>query len=306
MNTDSTSQKILGWVKILFTPVALAFLFYFAWQAKDELATILSEASLLLLVLASLAWCLFNAVTPLLAVTLLNACGSKIGLWQAFAIHASRLPARYEPGGIWHTVGRVMDYNQQGVQARHLTAFVVLENGFAATVALAIGGAVVFFTRGPDTLGMIAALSSAGSVVALAIIRTVINGRILQQPDRISLLAYAAGIGLMVVIWMIATTAFLLYLNAFPASTGDHSQVEMGGIYLFSWGIGFLAVFAPQGIGVFEFISSELMGSPIGFMGLAALVGGFRITVLVADLTVWMLYQILRQWFDGQSNTTAL
>ena len=73
----------------------LAFLFYFAWQAKDELATILSEASLLLLVLASLAWCLFNVVTPLLAVTLLNACGSKIGLWQAFAIHASRLPARY-------------------------------------------------------------------------------------------------------------------------------------------------------------------------------------------------------------------
>ena len=92
-----------------------------------------------------------------------------------------------------------------------------------------------------------------------------------------------------------ATLAFLLYLNAFPASTGDFSSVEMGGIYLFSWGIGFVSIFAPQGIGVFEFVASELMGGPIGFMGLAALIAGFRVVVLAADVVVWLIYQAMRR-----------
>jgi hypothetical protein len=69
----------------------------------------------------------------------------------------------------------------------------------------------------------------------------------------------------------------------------------MAGIYLFSWGVGFLAIFAPQGIGVFEFVASELMASPVGFMGLAALIAGFRIVVLVADIAVWLVYMATRR-----------
>jgi hypothetical protein len=67
----------------------------------------------------------------------------------------------------------------------------------------------------------------------------------------------------------------------------------MGGIYLFSWGVGFLSIFAPQGLGVFELVASELLKGSIGFMGLAALIGGFRAVVLVADLVVWCAYQAL-------------
>ena len=93
------------------------------------------------LIVAVVTWSLFNIVTPFLAVIMFRACGVQIDWAHAFSIHATRLPARYMPGGVWHTVGRVMDYSQQGVQPRHLTAFVALENGLAATVALAVGGA---------------------------------------------------------------------------------------------------------------------------------------------------------------------
>ena len=78
----------------------------------------------------------------------------------------------------------------------------------------------------------------------------------------------------------------------------------MGGIYLFSWGVGFLSIFAPQGIGVFEFVASEFMQGPIGFMGFAALIGGFRVVILVADMITWSGYQLLRQWFDNKQATT--
>lgn len=293
------ARTALAWAKMLFTPVAFAFLAYFAWQARDVLLTVVSETSLPFLGLAAIIWSLNQLLTPVLAVFVLGACGSEVTWWQAFSTHARRLPARYAPGGIWHTVGRVMDYHEQGVRPRHLAAFVLLENGLAAAVALAIGGAVVFITRGQDALGIIAGLSSLGGLTALPVVWLVLNARILQRPDRLSLPAYSLGIGVMAVVWVGAAIAFLLYLNAFPSSTEGHSQVEIGGIYLFSWGIGFLSIFAPQGIGVFELVASELLKGGIGFMGLAALIGGFRAVILVADLTVWGAYQALRPWFEG-------
>ncbi len=301
----SLARTLLVWTKLLFTPLAFAFLLYFSWQAKDVLASIVSQASLLFLGLAAFVWSALHFLSPVLAVFIFSACGSQVTWWQAFSTHAARLPARYAPGGIWHTVGRVMDYHQQGVQPRHLTAFVLLENGLAAAVTLAIGGAIVFTMRGTDTLGITAGVSSLCAVVALPIIRVQLNTRVLRQPDRFSLPAYLSALGVVTVFWVGATIAFLLYLNAFPSSTGEYSAIEMGGIYLFSWGAGFVAIFAPQGLGVFEFVASELMNSPIGFMGLAALIAGFRVVVLIADLVVWLAYQALRRRFDSARDAVS-
>lgn len=287
--------KIVNGLKLLFTPLAFAFLVYFAWQSRGDLAELISDASLAYLGAAAIVWGLLHAFSPILAVIVLNACGSSVSWQQAFATHAARLPARYLPGGIWHTVGRVMDYREQGVAARHLSAFILLENGLAAAVTLTIGGAIVFTTRGADSLGSIAGLASVASVIALPVIAYLLNARVLQRPDRLSALAYLKSILVVMVFWTGATIAFLLYLNAFPVSTGVWSNVEMGGIYLFSWGVGFLAIFAPQGIGVFEFVASELMHGPIGFMGFAALIAGFRVVVLVADIAVWLIHQGMRQ-----------
>ena len=40
------------------------------------------------------------------------------------------------------------------------------------------------------------------------------------------------------------------------------------------------------------------MDSPIGFMGLAALIAGFRVVVLLADLVTWSVYQLVRRRID--------
>jgi hypothetical protein len=288
-------SKIVNGLKLLFTPMAFAFLIYFAWQSRVELAELFENASLTYLGLAALVWAILHAVSPLLAVAVFDGCGSKVSWRQAFAIHAARLPARYLPGGIWHTVGRVMDYRELGVAGRHISVFVILENGLAAVLTLAFGGAIIFETRGADPIGTIACLASLASILALAAMVYAINARVLQPPDRISSMALLKSVIIVAVFWLGATTAFLLYLNAFPASTGEYSLVEMAGIYLFSWGVGFVSIFAPQGIGVFEVVASELMDSPIGLMGLAALIAGFRVIVLIADIAVWLIYLATRR-----------
>ena len=299
MSLDTTTARTaLRWLKAVFTPIALAFLAYFVWLARHDLKNVLNEATWWLLLSAIAVWCLFNIITPILAVTTFRSFGVQLSWWRAFSIHAARLPARYIPGGIWHTVGRIMDYKQDGIQTRHVSSFVILENGLAASVALAIGGAVVFATRGPDTMGIVAAATSVVSIMSLAAIWVFINKRVVAGQDHLQLSVYLLTIGLMVVIWTAATIAFLLFLSAFPSTIAAHSLIEMAGIYLFSWGVGFVSVFAPQGIGVFELVSSKLMHSPLGFVGLAALLGTFRVVVLIADLLVWAAFHILRRWID--------
>lgn len=287
--------RIINGLKLLFTPLAFAFLLYFAWQSRDQLATLMANASWPHLGLAALVWAALHALSPLLAVLVFAACGSKVSWRQAFATHSARLPARYLPGGIWHTVGRVMDYREQGVAARHLSVFVILENGLAATITLAIGGAIVFSMRGADPIGSIALMASLAGIAALPLLAWSVNRKVLQSPDRMSFLAFAKSTATVIVFWLGATLAFLLYLHAFPDSTGAYTDLEMSGIYLFSWGVGFISIFAPQGIGVFEVVASELMESPIGFMGLAALIAGFRVVVLIADIAIWLVYQISRR-----------
>lgn len=279
--------------KLMFTPIALAFLVYFAWRSRTELSNLLDNALLLNLCLAAVVWALLHALSPLFAVAAFGACGARIDRKTAFSIHIARLPARYLPGGIWHTVGRVMDYRQQGIAKRQISAFVALENGMALSLTLALGGAILYSFRGTDSLGIIAGFASIAGVIGLPVILVILNSRVLDETNRISAFAYLKCALLMLVFWGGAAAAFLCYLSAFPAATGSYGAIEMAGIYLFSWGVGFLAIFAPQGIGVFEFVASELMVTPIGFMGLAALIAGFRLVVLMADIIVWLLYSTI-------------
>lgn len=285
--------RIFNVLKLLFTPLALAFLVYFAWQSRTELGNLLDNALLVNLCFAAVVWALLHALSPLFAVAAFGACRAHIDRKTAFSIHIARLPARYLPGGIWHTVGRVMDYRQQGIANRQISAFVALENGVALALTLAIGGAILYAYRGADSLGIIAGLASIAGVIGLPVILVILNSRVLDETNRISPFAYLKCVLLMLVFWGGAAAAFLFYLSAFPAATGNYGAIEMAGIYLFSWGVGFLAIFAPQGIGVFEFVASELMVTPIGFMGLAALIAGFRLVVLMADIIVWLLYQAI-------------
>jgi hypothetical protein len=68
---------------------------------------------------------------------------------------------------------------------------------------------------------------------------------------------------------------------------GASPLLDVAGAYLFSWGIGYISLFAPQGIGVFEAVAGNMLVTPMSFGEMAALIAGFRIISLVADGVVW-------------------
>ena len=83
-------SKIVNGLKLLFTPLAFAFLIYFAWQSRVELAELVKNASLAYLGIAALVWAIMHAVSPLLAVVVFDGCGSKVSWRQAFATQSTR------------------------------------------------------------------------------------------------------------------------------------------------------------------------------------------------------------------------
>jgi len=280
-------RNVMVWMRWFFTPAAIAFLAYFGWQSKMLLEDVITNALPGYLVAAIIVWTLMHFYLPLFTLVVLGACGSKITYKNTLQNHLNNLPARYIPGGIWHTVGRVLGLREQGIGQRSLAVFVFLENMLVVAIAFLLGGVLIFAFRGLDGWGGVAVLGAIGGLVAILISPLILNIRQFKGDGSFLLSDYAISAGVMVIYWCAGAGAFVLYLKAFPDVSQYSSMLEVSGVYMFSWGVGYISVFAPQGIGVFEVVASGLLEAPISLGSLAALLAGFRLVILIADLSAW-------------------
>jgi hypothetical protein len=286
---------ILRVAKRIFLPVALAFLAYFAWESRDLLVDLVRSASSLTLAVAVFVWMLMHALSPLFSTLIFRARNAPLPYKTAAKIHIANLPARYVPGGIWHTVGRIASFREMHINQRDISIFVFLENVLAICVAFVIGGSLLAVNRGLDGWGQIAALSAVGGALFLFASPFILSLRIIQGDDRFPTRYFVRVTIITAISWCVAATSFVIYLSAFPLLALQAAPLETAGAYLFSWGVGFISIFAPQGIGVFEVVAADLMRGTDTFMSVAALLAGFRLVILVADLIVFAALHFLAQ-----------
>lgn len=271
-------KRSVGVARRLFVPLALAFLALAAYGAREVVGGMLAGARTGALLLTVLAWSLLHLLVPLLSRIVLAGLGTGVGYRSALRIHLARLPARYLPGGIWQTVSRMVDLHALGVTKPQLSVLVAMENLAPLATALVLGGICAFVagtTRLPAPTIVIAGLL-LGIALPLAMRRFI---RRATLPLRHYLLAATTTI----VFWAIATGAFLLYWSAFPGMPLGAGVAELSASYLLAWAAGFAAVFAPQGIGVFELVAGLLLNGPIPLAGVAVMAAGFRAATLAGD-----------------------
>ncbi|MCY4370344.1 MAG: lysylphosphatidylglycerol synthase domain-containing protein [bacterium] len=204
------------------------------------------------------------------------------------ATHATSrsLLARYVPGSVWFAVGRVGLLRAAGLPIGPLSATAVLEMATSLTVVLICGLGVLSLSGGIPggatwmivlALALIAATSPAigGRVVAWWAAR---KGVVFSLTWR----GYLQLVGINLVFWGWSALTFLLYLRSFPVADPYRTTLVVGG-FLLTWGIGFLAPFAPQGIGVFEVgMATVLRAEEV--VGMAVVLGGYRLVLLARDL----------------------
>ncbi|HVL03321.1 MAG TPA: hypothetical protein VM386_02665, partial [Acidimicrobiales bacterium] len=138
----------------------------------------------------------------------------------------------------------------------------------AARLAYLLVAAVALAWLGWDQRRELAALAGVAAAAALCSPPAVNRGlawvarRRGGTPARLAWLPFLGLLGWLVLYWAASAASFSVYLHAFPAAfpvTGPPPVLEVAGAYMVARVLGLLAVFAPQGLGVFEVAVAALL-----------------------------------------------
>lgn len=284
-------KKSLRFIQSAFTVFALLCLVYFSWQSKDLLQTLLAQTQWLYLAFAVLFGVLVHPACILITQFQLKTLYAHLTYQQVFYIHTNRLPARYVPGGIWHFVSKVVDFHQLGIKKSQLGSLFLLEILQASFMSFLIGGSLIFYFRGIDEFwGSIAALAAVLSLFGILLLPWAWKLFNLPPLDKRQYFKAASSFFL---IWFASSSAFICYLSAFPNLLNQTRLLEVVGTHIFSWAVGNLMIFAPQGIGVFEVVSSSLLNLSVQLVDAAIIIAGFRVVTLVGDIGLWAIVKII-------------
>lgn len=282
-------RRALFGARWILGPLALVFLVVAGFSARDTLERVVRNAEWSGLATAVILWSALHLLSPVFTWVVLRGFGTPVRYKDALAIHVSRLPARYLPGGIWHTVSRVADLHDRGISRTHLAGMVALENAIPVAVALILGGTFLFAGGNDWRASTVCVLVGSALLACLPII---LRHRLVAK-CRLDFRDYFLAIGVTVAFWLAASAAFAQYWLAFPGQA-ESSLPNVVAAYLLGWAAGFVAVFAPQGLGVFESVAGALLRGELPFAGAAMLVAGFRAAILVADVIAYAVFSIHR------------
>ena len=198
------------------------------------------------------------------------------------------IPGRYLPGSVWYAAGRVGALRGAGASTAALAVVAVLETLLSFVVAVALGAGLLV-AGGSDDAGLgVLSLGAAAVVLCLTsspwvvnpVVRWVGARRGIHDVPAVGWSGYAELVGHLVLFWVASAAAFWCYLAAFPAVDAP-GLLRTAGTFLVSWAAGFVAVFAPQGAGVFETAMAGLLDGPVA--ALALVIAGYRALVAVRD-----------------------
>ncbi len=283
-------KGLLKAVRFIYLAGLGGLIAWVVWSRWPEVAELLRGARPLLLAASLAASFVLILIGALFWTVSLRVQGHRAPSSEVFrlaALATSRsLLARYIPGSVWFAVGRVGLLRHAGLPLGPLSATAVLEMATSLTVVIICGLAVLGISGAvPGGAGWMIALA----IALLATASPALGGRVLawwaaRRGMGVSLTwrGYVMLIAVNVLFWGWSALTFLLYLRAFPSTDLYRTILVVGG-FLLTWGVGFLAPFAPQGIGVFEVSMTAVLQADAA-AGTAVVLGGYRLVLLARDL----------------------
>ncbi len=287
-------------VKWLWLLLVIAGAIYYFYSHREEIIRLISELSPLRIA-ASLGLLSLGKVLIVLFVQFsIKAEGWDQQFSRTLGLYGITSLGKYIPGGIWHFVGRISAYRLKGFNANQITRVLILENFWLLSSAIAFGLLAIIsgrFNLITDLLNIPATsflqIGLAAVVIVIwAISLLVLNnwmGRHTLKPLPCVPLIMVTGIGL----WTLIGASFFVMFSNMNMSTAP----LFGGGYALSWAIGYLAVFAPGGLGVREAVLAWLFTSvaPVEFIAVYAAMN--RIVWLVAELIYGLVGVLQKQEF---------
>lgn len=269
-----------------FIPLGLAFLAYSAYRAGDSLLPLLATVSVSRLLLACMLWSLAQWVGPLASLAMARILDIRLGYRELALISVMRLPAKYLPGGIWQSVARFAAYQRMEIKSSDSMTILVAEHVFALGTSVALGASLLLW----ETRSLNACRIAAG-LLALSIIGLLFSSAWLQRNQNRARGASRWILKLLLstcLFWILAAASFCVYwIAVFGNEAADLRLVAS--CYLLSWAAGFVVIFSPQGLGVFEWTAAHLMSSTQPLSVVVTAVAGFRMVAIIGDMATWLI-----------------
>lgn len=246
----------------------IIFVIYYAWPRREGF---LEAVKTLGFVPVCFAFLLIVTAKLGLVENMQRACtrfGIHLGWWDCFRIYNHTQLAKYVPGSIWQFVGRIAIFNSRGYEGRTIRDALLAEHFWVILVAGALGIVPLLLGNNAyidliDQSGTwveqwhtVGAWSGAFLVVASMVVVTAtwrwINKVRALVRWFIGLMPSWRVVTILLLTWALFAASLWVTIQPFVEHLPPYVQIV--GVCCLAYVIGFLAPFAPAGLGVREVV----------------------------------------------------
>ena len=291
-------KKIFSIFKWLWLVLVLAAAGYYFYRNWEQVINLISQISAWRIVLSLVLLIIGKMFLVLLVQYSVNSEGWHPKYIETLGIYGLSSLGKYIPGGIWQFVGRFGVYKVNGLSGKASTRAMILENIWLLGSAVAIGVIGVFLTRFDLIAGLLNLpnhqwLAILFTVLALGlwivVLKIVHKTMRRHTAENIPSIFVVAGVGLL--LWTFIGGSFFVMFHDFPFSA---APLFIGG-YAVSWAVGYIAVFAPGGLGVREAALAFVFSNIASVEMIAVYAAMKRIIWVIAEVLFGLVGMVQKQ-----------
>jgi glycosyltransferase 2 family protein len=285
--------RLLALTQRVFLVGALLAIGVYLFRHADSLRPLLNARVVLHMAGGALVLAALHPLIGIAFFQLQRFNGIRIDLLTSLGVYMRRIPARYLPGGIWHSVARYADMKfDAGVDVHALRRLFLLETMLVVVSGLlACGiGIAVFSPQSP--VFVFAALQGAAGAAAASIAVALAWRRAWKR--------LGLGAALFLLIWPATGGAFALIAQPLLGTCAAPTIVST---YLVAAVQGYVAIFAPQGWGVAEASYALLEPCQVGVPSVVAGFLLFRISAIAGDIVGYAAWTVVARRLRDDGKT---
>ena len=278
--------------------LVLAAAGYYFYRNWEQVINLISQISAWRIVLSLVLLIIGKMFLVLLVQYSVNSEGWHPKYIETLGIYGLSSLGKYIPGGIWQFVGRFGVYKVNGLSSKASTRAMILENIWLLGSAVAIGVIGVFLTRFDLIAGLLNLpnhqwLAILFTILALGlwivVLKIVHKTMRRHTAENIPSIFVVAGVGLL--LWTFIGGSFFVMFHDFPFSA---APLFIGG-YAVSWAVGYIAVFAPGGLGVREAALAFVFSNIASVEMIAVYAAMNRIIWVIAEVLFGLVGMVQKQ-----------
>lgn len=254
-------KKLIEYSKWVWIAVVISAVTYYLITKWDSIGEYITQLSTLNLFLSVLFILLAKVLLALISTLSIAKEGYKLAYLDVFRIVSFTHLAKYIPGGVWHFVGRYNAYNEREMKIKSSTRALIHENLWLLSGAFFTGAFLGVLSSQGQTILQEMGLPVPVEVLLVGIVGLwilLLIGYEKFMPAARTVRFYWILLA-SILAWVFLGISFGFVLPGFSAST----SLFYVSIYAFGWIAGYVAIFAPGGIGIRETVLVWLLGSLI-------------------------------------------